>query len=170
MATEQTERRLTSRVLKVWKKIAAKGFPKRSQIDPVDFGADWPQCLMIDIDAEPGRSRFSYVGNALRDSTWPTFDRQRISECLEGSLLALVTRHVQRVVETSKPVSFAGSAVHDDNDILYRTILLPLSETGHHVDGVLAAVGYREVSETTEVPLSDMLPGRVSEHRTINQQ
>jgi hypothetical protein len=148
------ERRLTSRVLTVWKRLAGEGFPKRSQLDPREFGVDWANCMMIDIDRVPAKSRFSYVGNALRDPTWPTFDRQCVSECLEGTLLELVTRHIKRVADRKKPVSFGGPGVHDDGDILYRTILLPLSEDGVHVDGILAAVAYREVTVGEEIPLS----------------
>jgi hypothetical protein len=94
----------------------------------------------------PERSRFSYVGIALRDPTWPTFDRQCISECLEGSLLELVTRHIPRVAGTRNPLSFGGTALHDETSILYRTVLLPLSENGDQVDGVLGAIAFREVS------------------------
>ena len=151
----QDERRLTTRVLTVWKKLAGKGFPKRSQVDPRAFGPDWGYCLMIDVDDVPVNSRFSHVGNALRDSTWPTFDRQSVSECLEGSLLELVTRHIGRVTEKKKPISYGGPATHEDGDILYRTILLPLSETGDKIDGILAAVAYREVSVVHEIPLSE---------------
>ena len=155
MTTLPQERRLTTRVLTVWKRIAGKGFPKRSQVDPRAFGADWGHCLMIDLDDVPVNSRFSHVGNALRDSTWPTFDRQSVSECLAGSLLELVTRHIVRVTDKKKPISYGGPATHEDGDILYRTILLPLSETGDKIDGILAAVAYREVTVVHEIPLSE---------------
>ena len=168
MATEQKERRLTSRVLHVWKKIATDGLPKRSQVDPTEFGADWANCLMIDIDAAPRRSRFSYVGNALHDPTCPIFDRQPVSECLEGSLLALVTRHIPRLLNTGKPVSVGGSAVHDEMNILYRTILLPLSENGQKMDGILAAVAYREITVASEIPITETRPVIVYDSRTDN--
>jgi hypothetical protein len=151
MTEDQAERRLTNRVLRVWKTLAIEGFPSRAQIDPTAFGADWGQCLMIDIAAELRRSRFSHVGIALRDASWPTFDRQSVAECLEGSLLELVTRHVPRLLQANKPVNAGGPAVHEETNILYRTILLPLSESGHHIDGVLAAVGYREIAATADL-------------------
>ena len=140
------DQRLTARVHAIWKKLAKTGFPRRSQIDPKDFGADWPSCLMIDIDPVTSLSRFSYVGNALRDPTWPTFDRQSVSECLEGTLLELIAREIARVTAKKKPTNCSGSAQHDNNSILYRTVLLPLSETGERIDGLLAAISYREVS------------------------
>jgi hypothetical protein len=153
MTDTASDRRLTTRVLAVWKGIAANGFPRRSQIDPRDFGADWSNCLMIDLDPVASRSRFSHVGNALRDPTWPTFDRQSVAECLEGTLLELIARHIPQVTAKRKPIDFDGSAIHDDGDILYRTVLLPLSETGKVIDGVLAAIVYREVSVAEALPL-----------------
>ncbi len=155
MTTPSQERRLTTRVHAVWKKIAGSGYPRRSQIDPRDFGNDWPNCMMVDLDQVTARSRFAYLGNALRDPTWPTFDRQPISECLEGTLLELVTRHIPRVAVKKSPVSFGGSARHDEGEILYRTVLLPLSENGERIDGVLAAIAYREVTVAEEVPLTE---------------
>jgi hypothetical protein len=145
------DRRLTVRVHTVWKKSAGAGFPRRAHIDPRDFGTDWAHCLMIDLDPVVARSRFAHVGAALRDPTWPTFDRQSVSECLEGTLLELLARHIPRVVAKRKPASFAGSAQHEDGEILYRTILLPLSENEDLVDGILAAIAYREVSVDDEL-------------------
>jgi hypothetical protein len=157
MTTPSSERRLTTRVHAVWKKIAGGGHPRRSQIDPRDFGGDWGNCMMIDLDQVTSRSRFAYLGNALRDPTWPTFDRQPISECLEGTLLELVTRHIPRVTVKKAPVSFGGSAHHDESEILYRTVLLPLSENGDRIDGILAAIAYREITVAEEVPLTEGL-------------
>lgn len=159
MTSTSAERRLTARVHAVWKRLAGTGLPRRSQIDSADFGLDWANCLMIDVDEVPERSRFAYVGIALRDPTWPTFDRQCISECLDGSLLELVTRYVPRVATTRNPISFGGQAVHDETAILYRTVLLPLSETGERVDGVLGAIAFREVA---------VAAGERVEHPTAN--
>ena len=155
MTTQIQERRLTTRVHAVWKKIAGTSFPRRSQIDPTEFGTDWAHCLMIDLDQVPARSRFAHVGNALRDPTWPTFDRQSVSDCLEGTLLELVTRHIPRVTVTKKPIIFGGSAVHDNSTILYRTVLLPLSETGDRIDGLLGAIAYREISVAEQIQLTE---------------
>ena len=169
MAADQAERRLTNRVLRVWKALATDGFPSRAQIDPTAFGADWGQCLMIDIAPELRRSRFSYVGSALRDASWPTFDRQCLAECLDGSLLELVTRHVPRLLQANKPVTAGGPAVHEETNILYRTILLPLSENGQHVDGVLAAVGYREIAATADISIEPRPDLSVFEGSTTRQ-
>lgn len=158
MPIEETERRLTNRVLRVWKTLASERFPSRAQIDPTQFGADWAQCLMIDIAPDLSRSRLSHVGAALRDSSWPTFERQCVSESLEGSLVELVTRHIPSLLQSKKPFSCGGAAVHEESNILYRAILLPLSESGHEVDGILAAVGYREISAGADLSVAEPRP------------
>ena len=165
MTDTPLDRRLTVRVQTVWKKVTGAGFPRRAQIDPRDFGTDWSHCLMIDLDPVTSRSRFAHVGSALRDPTWPTFDRQSVSECLEGSLLELIARHIPRVVAKKKAINFAGSAQHDENEILYRTILLPLSETADRVDGILAAIAYREVSVDEELRSSEPLGDEPPAHQ-----
>jgi hypothetical protein len=157
---DHTERRLIVRVHHAWQKVAGESYPRRSQIDPAAFGADWAYCFMIDLDAMPGRSRFSYLGHALRDLTWPTFERQSIGECLEGSLLELATRQIPQLLERKRAQSLAGSAFHQDTDILYRTILLPLSESGKTIDGVLGAIGYREIMAEYDLPASRQAQGR----------
>jgi hypothetical protein len=155
MTDSNLDRRLTHRVLNIWKRLAGSGFPRRSQIDPRDFGADWANCIMIDVDPAAGKSRFAHVGNMLRDPTWPTFERQTLSECLEGTLLELIGRHVPTVDTKKKPVSVAGSAHHEGADILYRAILLPLSESGKRIDGIIAAIVYREVSAADSVAVPE---------------
>ena len=155
MTDSALDRRLTNRVLNVWKRLAGNGIPRRSQIDPADFGGDWANCLLIDLDPVLANSRFSYVGNALRDPTWPTFERQTVSECLEGTLLELLVRHLPKVAEKRKPMSVGGSAFHEDTDILYRAIILPLSESGQVIDGIMAAILYREVAVSEPNSVAD---------------
>ena len=156
MSHTAADRRLIVRVHEVWKRTAAGAPPRRSQIDPREYGSDWTNCAMIDLDPVPARSRFAHVGDNLRDPTWPVFDRQVISECLEGSVLELITRHIPRLAVKKRPLSFGGSAVHNDGNVFYRTTLLPLSENGERVDGILAAVTYREAGADEQIPLSEV--------------
>jgi hypothetical protein len=157
------DRRLTTRVLNTWKRLAGSGFPRRSQIDPRDFGTDWSYCLMIDVDPVLSNSRFSHVGSALRDPTWPTFDRQTVEECLAGTLLGLLARKIPQVVTKKKPIAMGGAAYHDNCNILYRTILMPLSESGDQIDGILVAIAYREVAAVDDLPSPDVAIGQRTE-------
>jgi hypothetical protein len=146
MGSETVDRRLIMRVLANWRGIAGEStLPRRSQIDPRLFGRDWSSCFMIDLDPAIERSRLAFVGDSVRDPAWPTFERQSISDCGDETLLQLATTKLDSVVSQRKPISYGGSAIYGEAPILYRCILLPLSEDGTKIDGVLGAVTYREV-------------------------
>ena len=146
MRPQTVDRRLTMRVLAQWRSLAqGRRFPRRSQVDPQLFGQDWSNCLLIDVDPLTDHSRLAFVGDGLRDPVWPPFERQRVSECLNNTLLQLATSKIPEVLARSTPVGFGGPATHNDAQILYRCILLPLCEGGAVIDGILGAVNYREV-------------------------
>jgi hypothetical protein len=133
------------RVLAQWRDMAGgRGVPRRSQIDPLRFGQDWANCLLIDVDPEPHRSRLAFIGEQLRDPTGPAFDRQCIAECVEQTLLRSATAHIERVIADREPVA-EGVGTHVGAAVLYRSILLPLSEDGERIDGVLGAANCREI-------------------------
>jgi hypothetical protein len=90
-------------------------------------------------------SRFSFVGENLRDPHWPTFERQRVGECVEHTLLHCATSFLDRVLTERASVA-EGIGTHRGTPVLYRSILLPLSEDGSRVDGVLGATNYRDVA------------------------
>jgi hypothetical protein len=155
---ETVDRRLTMRVLARWRSLGrGHAFPRRSQIDPQFFGPDWSSCVLIDVDPLTDNSRLAFVGDALRDPAWPPFERQRIAECLNDTLLQLATSKIPMVIARSAPIGFGGPATHNEVPILYRCILLPLSEGGNAIDGILGAVNYREVSAQQELPLAKTL-------------
>jgi hypothetical protein len=156
MKQDITDRRLTMRVLARWRSLAAgRRFPRRSQLDPLVIGPDWANCLIIDVDPRMDQSRLAFVGDALRDPAWPHFERQRIAECLTDTLLQLATSKIPEVIARGAPIGFGGPATYNEAPILYRSILLPLSEAGAEIDGILGAVSYREVSERDEVPTDE---------------
>jgi hypothetical protein len=151
-APHQHEHRLIMRVLAHWRALAdGRGPPRRSQIDPRAFGEDWRHCLLIDLDPRAECSRLSFVGESLRDPSWPTFERQSIADCQKDSLLHVATSYVARVVAKGVPISSGGIGIHYGMPIVYRSILLPLSEGGGKIDGMLGAANYREIPVAEEV-------------------
>jgi hypothetical protein len=155
MKPNSVDRRLVMRVLAQWRGLVhGRRFPRRSQLDPQLFGQDWSNCLLIDVDPLTDHSRLAYVGDALRDPAWPPFERQRISECLNDTLLQLATARIPELLAQGAPIGFGGPAIHNETPMLYRCILLPLSEDGEAIDGILGAVNYREVAALPEVNLT----------------
>ena len=151
----QLDSRLAVRVLRVWKELAADGLLRRSQIDPRDFGADWSNCVMIALNPIVPKSRFSYVGSGLQNFILVPYKRKTFARLQEKTLLKLLNPHIPQLIADKMPLKFAGSAQHNDKGILYRTVLLPLSEFGEQVDGILAGLTYREVSVQKQLPAAE---------------
>ena len=153
MAETVYERRLIERVYALWQQRAAGGLPKPSQFSPEDFGTDWWHCFTIDLTQTP--VRFSYVGKSLQNSALPV-SVSELAEFARGSLLELISRQIPRAAGKKAPLGFGGQVLLNEGELLYRAILLPLSENGESVDGLLGAVAFREVVAEQQAPSSDI--------------
>ena len=153
MAEPVYERRLIERVHALWQQHATGGLPKPSQFRPEDFGTDWWNCFTIDLTQTP--VRFSYVGKSLQNSALPV-SVPELAEYARGSLLELISRQIPRAAGKKAPLGFGGQVLLNEGELLYRAILLPLSENGERVDSLLGAVAFREVVAEQQAPRSDI--------------
>jgi hypothetical protein len=140
------ERRLVSRVLHYWHD-SAKGrrCPSASQIDPALVGDDWANCAVIWLDPELERSTFIVVGANLLPPRHDAVDGEPIAACPAHSLLAVLVKYLARFQPNGGPLSVSGTAMHGTGPVLFRSVLLPLSEDGTHIDSVLGAANFREL-------------------------
>jgi len=131
------ERRLVWRVLRHWTKIADAGrFPRRDEIEPWLRGEDGANCLLITVEWSIELSHFVVVGVNLAVALCPT-------DTLAGVLLS----RVPRVVSARRGLMIEGGATLRGAGILYRAVMLPLSEDGVTIDHVLGATNYRLLRE-----------------------
>jgi len=147
MTDQPEERRAILRIHALWQRLAAHGLPSRAALDPKDFGSDWSSCVIVPIVAGHGGP----VGFSETDFN-PNIPQQRLA----GTLLPLARAHISRVVATGQAVGYGGTASPDGTDILYRIVLLPLSEDGTHIDGLLVGLTYRELPAANELSVSDI--------------
>lgn len=147
MTDHPEECRAILRVHAVWQRLATHGLPSQSALDPKEFGGDWSSCLIVPIAGYNGKP-----GDFCEKGFDPNIPQQR----LVCTLLSLGEQHISRVLATGQAVGYGGTASHDGADILYRTVLLPLSEDGTHIDALLVAATCREVPPASELRVSDI--------------
>jgi hypothetical protein len=127
------ERRLVWRVVRHWTEIAHSGrFPRRDDIDAWTRGDDGANCLLIAVETPIELSHFVAVGINLAIALCPT-------DTLAGVLLS----HLPRAVLSHRGLMIEGVATLRSTGIVYRTVLLPLSDDGIAIDHVLGAANYR---------------------------
>src|SRR5215472_2706740 len=131
------ERRLVWRVLRHWRGIANRGrFPRRDDIEAWLLGADGRNCLLVAVQSPIELSHFLLVGVNLA-----------VALCATDTLAGVLLSQVPRVVSTRRALMIEGSALLRKEGILYRGILLPLSEDGIVIDQVLGATNYRSLRQ-----------------------
>jgi len=135
------KRRLVDRVLHLWREIAREGkFPRRDQIEPSVFGADWENCLMIAVQSPVERSYFVEVGENLS-----------FAHCPNDSLAGVLLAHLPLVLSERRCLMIEGRATLRASGVLYRSALFPLSRDGAAIDHVLGAANHRLLRENEEL-------------------
>jgi hypothetical protein len=129
------ERRLVWRVHRHWREITCGGrFPRRDEIEFWIQREDGANCLLIAAESPIELSHFVVVGVNLAIALSP-------SDTLAGLLLS----QVPRVVSARHGLMIDGGATLRGGGIIYRAVLLPLSQNGATIDHVLGAASYRSL-------------------------
>ena len=145
------ERRLVSRTLRYWRELGLRGtLPSIKQVDPWFIADDWASCALIAIHSDLERSTFLTVGDKLWPSDQHPLNGRRVQECPSDTVLGIGLAKLSIVMAKRAPVTIGGSSSHLGVQILYRSVLLPLSEDGIRIDTILIAANYRRVKTQTK--------------------
>jgi hypothetical protein len=137
------ERRLILRVLALWEQLRrGRVFPEVGDLDSTAFGADWASCFVLAL-AEDG-PRFAVLGDLFAGAEPALRAGSAISACKPQTLTRLATEFFPSVLERRIPVSVGGEGWHLGRPILFRAILLPLSDDDARIDALLGAANCRE--------------------------
>jgi hypothetical protein len=144
------DRRLVSRVLRRWEEMAAdRCVPSKHDIRPWLVGNDWAHCVLIRFAPMLGQWIFAVVGDKLLPSASQMLAGDPIADCPADTLLGLMLSFLPRVTDSGTYFMVEGAtSVLVEGPILYRSILLPLSDNGRDVDAVLCAANYRKIGDS----------------------
>lgn len=142
------ERRMVLRVLQYWRQVSGdRIFPRSGDIAPADIPDMWPCCYLIDVASAPADPIIEYAGPDSSEGVEGDIAGRSISRVPSDTLLAKATSYLDQVVAKAVPISMGGEFEDGTGTkILYRSILLPLSDDGRSVNRVLGAANYRKIS------------------------
>jgi hypothetical protein len=139
------DRRLVSRVLRNVLQSATHGrLPRLNDVDPWLVGDDWSNCALVRVRKPRDQSVFIVVGDNLLSKRERVLDCEPISNCPPTTLLGVSLFFLTEAVEGRAAIMVEGGAAHLGTPILYRTLLVPLSEDDLTVEAVLIAANSRE--------------------------
>jgi hypothetical protein len=142
------DRRLVSRVLRhMAEYVRDQRLPRLNDVDPWLVGDDWSNCALARIREPLDHSVFLAVGDNLLPERGTLLDREPISRCPASTLLGVGLSFLAQAVTTRTLLMVEGGAIHLGAQILYRGLLVPLSDDGEKIDAVLIAANFREVRD-----------------------
>jgi hypothetical protein len=141
------ERRLVLRVLAHWRKLCAdREYPSFFDLDPSAIPDMWKNCFVLEIFEDDSEPRFRAMGEALAAQLDLSLIDQPVSTAPEKSLPGVAISFLDEVLEKGVPISRGDEFFKDDSTrVLFRSIILPMSDDGDTINGILGAVNCREV-------------------------
>ncbi len=148
------DRRLVSRVRRQWEAAAAdRKIPSKHDIRPWLVGDDWSNCVLVRFAPMLDQWIFAVIGDSLRPTGSQILAGDPVADCPGDTFLGLTLSFLPRVTSSGTYFLMEGSTtILAGGPIIYRSILLPLSDNGGKtIDAVLGAANFRKIG-TDERP------------------
>jgi hypothetical protein len=142
------ERRLVLRLLSYWRDLCgARTYPSFADIDPASIPDMWNWAFVLEVAGHDADPVLRHVGPSLAATASAPVIGLRLSSLPKETLICHAVSYVQAVIAKGVPISRGGEFMRDGNmRVLYRSILLPMSDDGATISGLLGAANCREVS------------------------
>ncbi len=152
LESQAEERRLALRLLQHWREIAGeRRWPLLADIDQEDMRDIWSSCFILKLQ-EDNAPLLVHVGAELQPEG-QDLTGGSVENLPPQSLLECAVSYIEEVVERKVPITVGGVFTDPRGTrILYRSILLPLSETGSAIDHLLGAASCRPLQEDDGIP------------------
>ena len=135
---DSTERRLVGRMLAYWHILCqGRPFPRLGDIDPLAIGEDWRWAFLLDTDGYRDFPNFRYLGPDLAKYSGIYLAGR---DELNTTLLDMATHKLERVFKEGCPLLLEDEVTRFDGaQLMFRAVLLPLSDDGEQINYVLGA-------------------------------
>ena len=147
---------MVHRLLAHWRDAQGEGgFPSLDAILKRDLGDILPSIFVLEFPAGAREPAFARVGKLFAGEVSGDLTGRPVSAVPEGTLLEQAVGIYDEVLARKVPITRGGEFEHvQGGTVLYRSIILPLSEGQGTIDFFLGAANYK----TKPVHLSPTFP------------
>jgi hypothetical protein len=140
------ERRFVHRLLTYWRNLSEdEGFPSFDDVDPASIPDMWPNVFVLETLHNEADPIYHVIGSKIASHYDHSLIGKRISLTPPNTLFSVAVEYVAEVLAKQVPISRGGQYFKPDGTkILYRSILLPMSDDGKTISGILGAANCRE--------------------------
>lgn len=146
-APQGMERRMVLRLLSQWREWQGDDtFPSFGSVDPEEISDMWDYCFVLDFLGHEEDPVIRMVGERLAAYMPGPVGNCRLSDVPAATLLEHAASYYQEILDRRVPISRGGEfRKYDGNKVLYRSIIMPMSDDGQTISGLLGAANCREV-------------------------
>ena len=145
----KAHRRMVHRLLEHWRDAQRQGgFPSLDAMLKGDLGDMLPSIFVLEVPADAGEPAFARVGDLFAGEVSGDLTGRPVSAVPEGTLLEQAVGIYDEVLARKVPITRDGEFEHVQcGTVLYRSIVLPLSEGQGTIDFLLGAANSRTKDE-----------------------
>lgn len=126
------EQRKTFQLLSYWSDIQEEDkFPDLSEVSLSQMGELWDHCFILDVTS-PDNPEFQHFGSDLIEIFGKDYTLHHLSDASVHPILADINSFIKEIWLMEAPVSHCGELHAEEQKLLYRSLLAPLTE---HDDG-----------------------------------
>ncbi len=142
LACQATERRLVGRMLAYWHLLCqGRSYPRLKDLDVEAIGDDWRWAFILDTESHRDFPNFRYLGPALAKYSGIFLAGE---DAFTSTLLDVATHKLDCVFRDGSPLLLEDVVTRfDGRRLMFRAVLLPLSDDGKHINFVLGAANGR---------------------------
>jgi hypothetical protein len=146
---KDAERRMVHRMLYHWREARGeRRFPALIDMYEQPLGEMRASTFELRVGTPAGEPIFGLIGADLLGQPDVPRPGSRLSEIPPSCLVDAALRQYQVVIEKQAPVILGDSFVdRDGRSILFRSVVLPISEDGAIIETLLAAVNCRPIAD-----------------------
>lgn len=136
------------RLLDYWeKKRAARLWPARRDIDPLDFPYVLGNVALLEVMRQPLRFRVRLFGDNLVRKIGLEITGKMLDEVPLPQLRDHLAQRCREIVERGAPYRTKGDYFMDERQSQHELLVLPLSEDGQAIDMLLFAFWFTETAQ-----------------------
>jgi hypothetical protein len=140
------ERRACSQALQWWRELAApRHMPAMATVTPENAGGLWSHLFVVEVGNEPSGNRFVFANDFLRSALGEDPTGRTMREVWPEEAQPRAYFLQEAAIDLMSPIDEAGRWSRADGDVLYRCVLLPLSDDQRRVSHLLGAFSFRKL-------------------------
>ena len=130
------------RLLDYWRRQCGdRAFPRRADIDPVDFSYMLDRIALTEIHENPRRYRLRVVGSWWHATAGVELTGTWIEDFPHANQRQISIEAYERLIEARCPRVTVRDAWVDNRKLSYEIMHLPLSEDGERISMIMSAIG-----------------------------